>query len=45
MSKSVNATTLKAMLNDGGELALLDVREEGQFGITPCSTPSCRTAC
>ena len=33
MSKSVDATTLKAMLNDGGELALLDVREEGQFGI------------
>ncbi len=33
MPKSVDAPTLKAILNDGGELALLDVREEGQFGI------------
>ena len=33
MPKTVDAPTLKAMLNDGGELALLDVREEGQFGI------------
>ena len=33
MSKSVDAKTLKAMLKDDGELALLDVREEGQFGV------------
>ncbi len=29
MTKYVSAQTLKGMLNDGGELALLDVREEG----------------
>ena len=33
MPKTVDSTRLKAMLNDGGELALLDVREEGQFGV------------
>ena len=33
MPMSVDATTLKAMLHDGSELALLDVREEGQFGV------------
>ena len=33
MPKTVDATRLKAMLNDGAELALLDVREEGQFGV------------
>ena len=33
MPKTVDATRLKAMLNDGDELALLDVREEGQFGV------------
>jgi rhodanese-related sulfurtransferase len=31
MSKFVTANELKKMLNDGAELALLDVREEGQF--------------
>ena len=30
--KSVTARQLKAMLHDGGEMALLDVREAGQFG-------------
>ena len=30
--KSVTPRQLKAMLRDGGELALLDVREAGQFG-------------
>jgi rhodanese-related sulfurtransferase len=30
--KTVAARQLKAMLHDGGELALLDVREAGQFG-------------
>ena len=29
---SVDAGQLKAMLHDGGEIALLDVREAGQFG-------------
>ena len=33
MSKSVDAATLKTMLSDGAELALLDVREEGTFGV------------
>lgn len=32
MTKTVDAKTLKAMLRDGRELALIDVREEGQFG-------------
>jgi rhodanese-related sulfurtransferase len=31
-TKSVSAQALKQMLHDGGELALLDVREAGQFG-------------
>jgi len=30
--KTVDARELKAMLHDGGEIALLDVREAGQFG-------------
>lgn len=29
---TITATQLKAMLHDGGEMALLDVREAGQFG-------------
>lgn len=33
MTKTVDAKSLKAMLNDGAELALLDVREEGEFGV------------
>lgn len=32
MTKTIDAPSLKAMINDGGELALLDVREDGQFG-------------
>jgi rhodanese-related sulfurtransferase len=32
MTKRIDAATLKAMINDGQELALLDVREHGQFG-------------
>src|ERR1700694_283766 len=31
-TKRVSPQQLKAMLHDGGELALLDVREAGQFG-------------
>ncbi len=31
-SKTVSAAELKTMLHDGGEIALLDVREAGQFG-------------
>ncbi|MEX2455522.1 MAG: rhodanese-like domain-containing protein [Rhodospirillaceae bacterium] len=33
MAGKVDAKTLKKMLRDGKELALLDVREAGQFGI------------
>ena len=33
MTKTVDAKSLKAMLNDGAELALLDMREEGEFGL------------
>ncbi len=32
MTKQIDAPALKKMLNDGAELALLDVREDGQFG-------------
>jgi rhodanese-related sulfurtransferase len=32
MTRTVSATELKRMLHDGRELALLDVREAGQFG-------------
>jgi rhodanese-related sulfurtransferase len=31
-TRTVTPQTLKSMLHDGGELALFDVREEGQFG-------------
>lgn len=30
--KQISATRLKSMLHDGGEIALIDVREAGQFG-------------
>lgn len=32
MTKTIDAPTLKRMIDDGKELALLDVREDGQFG-------------
>jgi rhodanese-related sulfurtransferase len=32
MAAPVDATTLKAWLSDGAEIALLDVREQGEFG-------------
>jgi rhodanese-related sulfurtransferase len=32
MTKRIDAATLKKMLKDGKELALLDVREDGEFG-------------
>ena len=32
MPQTIDAKALKAMINDGEELALLDVREAGQFG-------------
>src|SRR5262245_57371226 len=32
MSEYVDARVLKAWLSDGGEIALLDVREHGQYG-------------
>ncbi len=34
MSKYIDASTLKTWLSDGGELALLDVRELGQYGLS-----------
>lgn len=33
MAGAVDAGALKAMLHDGGEVAILDVREAGQFGV------------
>jgi rhodanese-related sulfurtransferase len=46
MSKTVTAAALKAMLGDGNELALIDVREEGVFSeahaLFACSIPSSR---
>ena len=33
MTRKIEASTLKSMIRDGAELALLDVREEGQFGV------------
>ena len=32
MTASISPSTLKSWLHDGGEIALLDVRERGQFG-------------
>src|SRR5687767_14288660 len=32
MTKTIDASTLRTWLHDGGEIALLDVREAGQFG-------------
>ncbi|MFA9439863.1 rhodanese-like domain-containing protein [Uliginosibacterium sp. sgz301328] len=32
MTQAINATTVRAWINDGDEIALLDVREAGQFG-------------
>ena len=32
MTATIDAATLKAWLSDGGEIALFDVREAGQFG-------------
>src|SRR5262245_35036766 len=32
MAAMIDAPTLKSMLSDGGEMALIDVREAGQFG-------------
>ncbi len=34
MTKRVSAATLRGMLDDGGELALIDVREEGAFAAS-----------
>src|SRR5260221_12871359 len=46
MTQLVPASALKAMLNDGAELALLDVREEGEFGrdhlLFACNLPLSR---
>ena len=32
MTATIDVATLKAWLSDGGEIALFDVREAGQFG-------------
>ena len=32
MASQINPEDIKKMLHDGGELALLDVREDGEFG-------------
>ena len=32
MTVTIDASTLKGWLSDGGEIALIDVREAGQFG-------------
>src|SRR5438445_7172106 len=46
MTSIVPASTLKTMLNDGAELALIDVREEGEFGrghlLFACNLPLSR---
>ena len=46
MTSLVPASVLKAMLNDGAELALIDVREEGEFGrghlLFACNLPLSR---
>ena len=34
MAATVDARTLKQWLSDGGEIALLDVREHGQYGLS-----------
>ena len=34
MAAAVDAATLKSWLRDGGELAILDAREEGEFGAS-----------
>src|SRR3954447_17201293 len=43
---ALSARELKGMLRDGGELALLDVREEGEFGrshlLFACNLPLSR---
>ena len=33
-TRQTDAQTLKSMINDGDELALIDVREAGQFGVS-----------
>lgn len=33
MAQTIDARTLKKMLSDGAEIALLDMREEGEFGV------------
>src|SRR5260221_10581584 len=46
MTAVVPSSALKAMLNDGAELALIDVREEGEFGrghlLFACNLPLSR---
>ncbi|MCE2494107.1 MAG: thiosulfate sulfurtransferase [Alphaproteobacteria bacterium] len=41
MPKSISAPDLKAQINDGEELALLDVREQGSFGRRHLFFSSC----
>ncbi|MCH9045745.1 MAG: hypothetical protein IIA40_06520 [SAR324 cluster bacterium] len=39
MTATVTPASLKRMLHDGQELALLDVREEGQFALPAVTNP------
>jgi len=41
MPESISAPDLKAQINDGEELAPLDVREQGGFGRRHLFFPSC----
>ncbi len=41
MPRSISAPGLKALINDGGELALLDAREQGSFGRAHLFFSSC----
>ncbi len=41
MPRSISAPSLKALINDGGELALLDAREQGGFGRAHLFFSSC----
>ena len=41
MPTFVSASQLKAMINDGQELALLDAREQGSFGARHLFYSSC----
>lgn len=43
MARYIDAKTLKSWINDDDELALLDVREDGQFGENHVLTAALKT--